>query len=76
MAAFTLETAQAQLAAYLAAEEKVLLGQSASLPNGNQLTLADLGAVQAGVKLWAARVAELENRAAGRTRCRTVAPRW
>lgn len=76
MPAITLETAQAKLASYLAAEEKILTGQSATLPNGNQLTLADLSKVQEGVKLWAARVDELQNRASGRGRCRTVAPGW
>jgi len=76
MSAFTLEQAQAQLDAYIAAETKVLGGQSAQLPNGNQLTLADLATIQAGIKLWAQRVNELSNRAAGRTRCRTVSPGW
>lgn len=76
MPAITLETAQAKLAAYLAAEEKVLTGQSATLPNGNQLTLADLSKIQAGVKLWEGRVDVLLNSAAGRGRCRTVSPRW
>ena len=76
MPAITLETAQAQLAAYLAAEEKVLLGQSATLPNGNHLTLADLSKIQAGVKLWEGRVDVLLNKATGRGRCRTVSARW
>lgn len=76
MPAITLETAQAKLAAYLAAEEKILTGQSAQLANGNQLTMADLSKVQAGVKLWEQRVDVLENKALGRGRCRTVSARW
>jgi len=76
MSGITLAQAETQLAAYLAAEEKVLLGQSAQLANGNQLTLADLASIQAGIKLWNGRVAELSNRASGRGRCRNVSPGW
>lgn len=76
MPAITLETAQAQLAAYLVAEEKALLAQSAGNSNGNQVTLAELASIQAGIKLWESRVNVLENKAAGRGRCRTVAPSW
>ena len=75
MPAITLETAQAQLAAYLAAEEKVLLGQSATV-DGRTLQLADLNAIQRGIKLWESRVDVLENKSLGRGRCRTVAPGW
>lgn len=75
MPAFTLETAQARLAAYLTAEEKVLVGQAGSI-EGRSVTLADLDSIQAGIKLWAARVTDLENRAVGIGRCRNVSPRW
>jgi len=75
MPAITLETAQASLAAYLAAEEKVLTGQSATV-DGRTLQMADLNAIQRGVKLWEQRVNVLENKALGRGRCRTVSPRW
>lgn len=75
MPAITLETAQAQLAAYLAAEEKVLTGQSATI-DGRTLQLADLASIQRGVKLWEQRVDVLENKALGRGRCRTVSARW
>lgn len=77
MPAITLDQAQAQLAAYLAAEEKLLTGgQSATLPNGNQLTLAELSQVQAGIKLWESRVNALEQTSLGRRRCRNVSPGW
>lgn len=75
MPAITLETAQASLAAYLAAEEKVLTGQSATV-DGRTLQMADLASIQRGVKLWEQRVNVLENKALGRGRCRTVSPRW
>ena len=75
MPAITLETAQSQLAAYLAAETKILLGQSATF-EGRTLTHADLAAVQRGIALWESRVNVLQNKASGRGRCRTVAPGW
>lgn len=77
MPAYTLEQAQAQLQTYLDAETRLLTGgQSATLHNGNQLTLADLGQVQAGIRLWESRVSALQQSAAGRGRCRNVSPRW
>lgn len=75
MPAITLEQANAQLTAYLAAETKVLLGQAATLDD-RSITLADLKSIQAGVKLWTDRVNELSQRALGNKRCRTVSPRW
>lgn len=75
MAAITLETAQAQLDAYIAAETKVLLGQAATV-DGRTLTLADLNAIQRGIALWASRVDVATHAASGRGRCRTVAPGW
>lgn len=75
MPAITLETAQAKLDSYLAAEEKVLLGQSATV-DGRNLTMADLAAIQKGVTTWAARVDIAANKSAGRGRCRTGTPGW
>lgn len=75
MPAFTLEQANTQLAAYLAAETRVLAGQSATLGD-RSVTLADLGAIQKGIALWAGRVDEYSRTALGRSRCRTVVPRW
>lgn len=51
MAGITAEQADAQLAAYLAAETAVLAGQSYSM-NGRTLTRADLADIQQGVKIW------------------------
>lgn len=77
MPAYTIEQARERLQAYLDAEERLLTGgQSATLPNGNQVTLADLGRVQEGIRLWESRVAGAEQAAVGRGRCRNVAPRW
>jgi len=58
MAGITLAQADAKLTAYLAAEEKILLGQRVSI-NGKDLTRADLAAVQQGVALWEGRVQKL-----------------
>jgi len=59
MAALTLEIAQAKLTAYLNAEEKVLLNQAVDI-EGSKVTFADLAQIQAGVRLWSGRVAQLE----------------
>lgn len=75
MPAFTLAQAQTQLAAYIAAETKVLAGQAATLGD-RSVTLADLTAIQKGITTWEARVDKLSGTALGRSRCRTVTPRW
>jgi hypothetical protein len=64
MAGITLEIAQAKLDQYLAAEQKILLGQETAI-DGDRLTLADLGSVQTGIKIWDGRVKELTPRASG-----------
>lgn len=73
-AGITLATAEAQLALYLAAEEKVLSGQSYEIA-GRRLTRADLTSIQAGIATWDARVKQLASRAAGAGRGRTVVVR-
>lgn len=73
MAGITLAQAQAKLDAYLAAEEKILLGQSVAI-DGQSLTRADLDKVQRGVSLWDQRVKTLSAKASGRSRMRTVSP--
>lgn len=75
MPAFTLEQASTQLAAYLAAETKVLAGQAATLGD-RSVTLADLSAIQKGITTWSARVDEASRSALRQSRCRTVVPRW
>lgn len=73
MAGITLAQAQAKLDAYLAAEEKILLGQKVEI-DGQALTRANLEMVQKGVSLWDARVKQLSGAASGRGRMRTVSP--
>lgn len=71
MAGITLEQAEAQLALYLAAEQKVLSGQSYEIA-GRKLTRADLSSIREGVDTWDARVKSLEQSASGRSRARTM----
>lgn len=71
MSGITLEQAQAQLAAYLAAEQKVLKNQSYEI-DGRKLTRAHLDVIQDGIRIWNDRVIMLTNKANGRSRSRTV----
>lgn len=71
MAGITLEQAEAQLALYLAAEEKVLAKQEYEIA-GRKMTFADLDTIQAGVRLWDERVRRLTRLANGRGRSYTV----
>ena len=71
MAGITLNQAQTQLNAYLAAETAVLTGQSYEIA-GRKLSRADLDSIQTGITTWNARVVTLTNQAAGRSRSRTV----
>ena len=73
MAGITLVQAQTKLDAYLAAEEKILLGQAVQI-DGQTLTRASLDLVQRGVALWDSRVKQLTSAASGRGRMRTIAP--
>jgi hypothetical protein len=75
MAGITLAQAEAKLAEYLAAETKVLKGQSVSI-DGETLTRANLEMIQRGIDAWDKRVKNLSNSASGRGRARTVSPRW
>lgn len=75
MAGITLAQAEAKLAEYLAAETKVLKGQSVSI-DGETLTRANLDLVQRGIDAWDKRVKNLSNSASGRGRARTVSPSW
>lgn len=71
MPAITLAQAEAQLAAYLAAETKALAGQSYEIA-GRKLTRADLVEIRAGIEVWNNRVVNLTQRQNGRGRARTV----
>lgn len=64
MAVVTLAQANAQLALYIEAEQKVLLGQSYSIGD-RALTRADLREIREGLKYWNKQVANLT---AGRTK--------
>jgi hypothetical protein len=75
MAGLTLEQAQAQLAAYLAAEAAVLQSQEYEL-GGRRLRRADLRTIQAGITLWNERVQSLSARASGRRRAVVPTPRF
>lgn len=76
MAGITLEQAQAQLAAYLAAETKVLAGQAYEIA-GRKLTRANLAEIRQGITHWDERVKDLSSRAVrGRgSRCISISPR-
>jgi len=71
MAGITLEQAQAQLAAYLAAETAVLSGQKYEIA-GRMLMRANLAEIQTGIRTWNERVITLSNAGRGRSRARTV----
>lgn len=59
MAGLTLAQAEAQLALYLAAEAKILSGQSYRIGD-RELRRADLAEVQAGIETWDARCRQLD----------------
>jgi hypothetical protein len=71
MAGITLAQAETQLALYLAAEAKVLAGQSYEIA-GRRLTRANLVEIQTGITTWDARVKSLSARASSRGRTRTI----
>lgn len=73
MAGITLAQAETKLAAYLAAEEKILLGQKVEI-DGQALTRANIEMVQKGVELWNGRVRDLSAQTSGRGRMRNVSP--
>jgi len=75
MAGITLAQAEAQLALYLTAEEKVLSGQSYELL-GRRLTRANLADIQLGIKTWNDRVTTLSAATTSGGRSRVIAPRW
>jgi hypothetical protein len=74
MPAISLERAQAQLELYLAAEAAVLMKQSYEI-QGRKLTLADLDAIQEGIKIWSTRVDTATEAASGRSRSVTITSR-
>ena len=75
MAGITLAQAEAQLAAYLAAETKVLAGQRVEI-DGQSLTRANLEQIQAGIDAWDRRVKQLTTTSSGTGRARVISPSW
>lgn len=75
MAGITLAQAQTKLDEYLAAETKVLKGQSVTI-DGETLTRANLDSIQRGIDAWNKSVQNLSAASQGRGRARTVAPGW
>jgi hypothetical protein len=71
MAGITLEQAQEQLNAYLAAETAALARKSYTI-SGRSMTFQDLPAIQQGIELWSRRVSELSMRATRRGRSATM----
>ena len=67
MAGITLAQAEAQLALYLAAEQKVLAGQEYTIGT-RSLKRADLGEIRSGIDYWNAKVQQLQNGAGARVR--------
>ena len=73
MAGITLALAETRLQQYLDAEAKILAGQRVII-DGQELTRADLDAVQRGIEVWNKRVRDLAASSSGRGRMRTVSP--
>jgi hypothetical protein len=73
MAGISLAQAEAQLAAYLAAETAVLSGQSYEIA-GRKLTRANLAEIQKGIEIWNGRATTLAAAATGASRARTIVP--
>lgn len=73
MAGITLQQAEAQLALYLNAEQKVLANQAYEIA-GRKLTRADLQYIQEGINMWDSRCKQLGSMrsAGGRGRSRTI----
>lgn len=75
MAGITLEQAEAKLALWLDAEEKLAVSQSYAIDvdgSRRELTRADLKEVAARIEFWSGKVAALARRAAGRSNTRII----
>lgn len=60
MAGLTLSDAEAQLALYLTAEQKVLTGQEYTI-GSRRLKRADLAEIRNGISYWQAKVQQFSN---------------
>lgn len=74
MAGITLAQAEAKLALYLDALDKIILKQKVEI-DGQSLTRANLADVEKAIEIWDARVKQLAVSASGRGRMRTITPR-
>lgn len=75
MAGITLAQAQTRLDEYLAAEAAVLAGQSYKIGE-REMRRANLAEIQAGIKIWDARVAEKAAISTGGKRSIVPRPGW
>lgn len=75
MAGITLTQAQAKLDTYLAAQEKIIIGQKVEI-DGEALTRANFVDVERAIDYWDKRVRALSATASGQRRCVSVSPRW
>lgn len=71
MAGITIETAQAQLDLWVAADAAVSKKQSYRIGE-RQLTYADAADITAKIEYWSGKVQKLSQRASGRGRARTI----
>ena len=71
MAGITLAQAEAKLATWMAAEDKVAAGQSYSI-SGRSLTRANLSDIREAIKFWEVRVQRLSR--GGGIRVRGITP--
>ena len=75
MAGIPLTQAETQLAAYIAAETKVLSGQAYEI-NGRRMTRANLAEIHQGMDYWDKKVKELSANSQGRGRAVNLSARW
>lgn len=75
MAGITLQQAQEQLDAYLAAETAIVTGNQSYEFQGRRINRADLEKIQSGIALWDSRVKQLSALASGRGRTVIARPR-
>ena len=75
MAGTTLKEAEERLAAYRAAAQKALLGQSYEIA-GRRMERPDIEKINQGIKYWELQVKQLSAASSGKGRTRTVSPGW
>lgn len=75
MAGITLELAQERFNMYLAAEEKVLQGQSYRIGE-RELNRANLSHIREAIGYWDSQIKTLTNSTSGRGRVANLSARW